>query len=190
MLLQVNKFGNVDCRGHLPEGCVHVPGKRLQPLCRKLGIVFAEALVDFKKKRGVFKPVLDGVVIESKDEAALRAKLVLRAARRRDPERAKELRQSRITANFAEAIRTKFPSMPDECVRRCAAHTTEIGRGRAGRSCAWLADPVRAAVVAYARHNHTDYDDYFEQGLERDEARDEVAQEVRELLETWAKPKA
>jgi hypothetical protein len=43
----VNEYGNVDVRAGLSKVYQHVRGKNLQPLCRKLGIRFAPAVVDF-----------------------------------------------------------------------------------------------------------------------------------------------
>ena len=46
---------------------------------------------------------------------------------------------------------------------------------------------MRAAVVAYARHNYTDYDTNFSVGYDRDENRFEVKSEIREKLTAWEK---
>jgi hypothetical protein len=55
-----NGYGNVDVRDRLPGGYVHIKGQRLQPLCRKLRIKYAKALVEIKKyRRDRHSPVFD-----------------------------------------------------------------------------------------------------------------------------------
>lgn len=63
----------MDIRNGVPGGYTHVRGNRLQPLCNKLRIKYAAALVGWEgKKRYGFRPVLDGVVVSSRSAAKLR----------------------------------------------------------------------------------------------------------------------
>jgi hypothetical protein len=51
-----NEYGNIDVRFGVPKGYVHVEGLRLAPLCRKLGITHALALVGLRKHGGFWRP--------------------------------------------------------------------------------------------------------------------------------------
>lgn len=86
---------------------------------------------------------------------------------------------------FAESIRLRFPGCPADEALNIAKHACEVGSGRVGRSST-ADDPVRAAVVAHVRHEHTDYDELLDATIEgwmdhgeRLEARLEVREEVR-----------
>jgi len=62
----VNEFGNVDLSGGaiLPKRYVHIAGKRLQPICRKLNINYAEAVVGWDgHRRYGYHPIKNGVVV-------------------------------------------------------------------------------------------------------------------------------
>lgn len=195
-----NAFGNIDVRKPIPQSYVHVPGKNLQPLCRKLGIKFAPALTGFRERgrraRFGYSAVMDGVVISARSADKLRVAIADREARSkpRTPEQReaeRQRRQERDTRRFAEEIRDRFPRMPEGDVIACAAHATEIGSGRVGRSST-ADDPVLGAVIAYARHRHTDYDALLDAGrsagdgeFAREDARDEVREAVREVLAGW-----
>ena len=72
---------------------------------------------------------------------------------------------------------------------------TEIGSGRVGRSHT-AEDPVRAAVVAHIRHNHTEYErilddelaycaDYADRQQARRSAREDIREEVAAILAQW-----
>lgn len=192
-MLTTNAFGNVDITHGVPPGYVHVAGKRLQPLCRKLDVPFAPALTGWGGTSRYRKPVLDGVVVPEGARAALVEAIAARAARAQTPEqraRAKARRQHRDTERFAAQIRASFPSMPEEDVMECAERATEIGSGRVGRSSTAI-DPVHAAVVAHVRHAHTDYDDLLDTRRgDRDtrvmDARQQVAPVISAILKEWA----
>ena len=70
-----NGYGSVDIRNGLAKAYVHIRGQRLQPLCRKLGIKYAEALVDFeergRKAKYGWAPRFDGVVISRRSKSKL-----------------------------------------------------------------------------------------------------------------------
>lgn len=106
-----------------------------------------------------------------------------------------ERAQQKDIEQFCEAIRLRFPGCPQEEAREIAEHTCKVGSGRVGRSRT-ADDPVRAAVVAHIRHQHSDYDHLLDQaresGLsweemskERRLARDAVLQDVMEVLGKW-----
>lgn len=66
-----NAYGNIDCfvPSMVPKGAVHIPLRRTMPICKRLGISYAEAVTGFEfgNKRAV--PVVEGVVVavESKN---------------------------------------------------------------------------------------------------------------------------
>ena len=82
----VNQYGNVEIRNGVPKGYVHMRGERLQPICRKLGIVWAPALIGFEKNRYGCKPILDGVVVSARSAEKVREAIKERVVKlRRTP---------------------------------------------------------------------------------------------------------
>jgi len=98
-----------------------------------------------------------------------------------------EKRQRREVAKAAAEIRRIYPSMPEGLEVKIAEHAWEIGSGRVGRSSRVEGDPHELAVVAYARHNFTEYDDLLDDGFDRDLAREEIRGGVSETLREWSK---
>jgi hypothetical protein len=186
--LPVNVYGNVDVRYGLPPGFVHIPGKRLMLTCRAIGIECAPALVGFKKGYMGTQPDIDGVVVVSEDAEKLQSAIEKKKAKRLTPEQKAERRdrrQQRETEDFAASIKSRFPHMPDSDVLACAAYATEIGSGRVGRSTT-AEDPVTAAVVAYVRHQYTNYEELLEEGVDQVEARNVVAPIIRNKIKEWS----
>ncbi|KAK3946849.1 Rad4 transglutaminase-like domain-containing protein [Pseudoneurospora amorphoporcata] len=60
-----NEYGNIDLFAeHMcPEGAVHVPYRGAMRVCKRLGIDYAEAVVDFEFGHRMAVPVIQGVVI-------------------------------------------------------------------------------------------------------------------------------
>jgi hypothetical protein len=100
-----NTFGSVDVRGKLARTYAHVPGPRLQPLCRKLGIRYADALVGFRergrKARFGYSPVLDGVVVSARSAPKLRKAVEDRDRRAEDRAERDQQREERRLAHHA-----------------------------------------------------------------------------------------
>lgn len=189
--IPVNKYGNVDVRYGVPQGCVHVEGKRLTVTCRAIGIAHARALVGWREGRWG-GPVFNGVVIRAEDESCLLEALQRRDARRLTPAQKLERRrkrQEKDAAKFAAEIRAEFPGMPEHDVEACAAHATEIGSGRVGRSRT-VDDRAFRAVVAYIRHHYTDYDEYLASGWDWEDAREMVGMRIAQIVDQWSKPAA
>ncbi len=81
----VNRYGNVDLtRQVLSKRYDHVPGKRLQVLCRKLRIRFAEAVVGFTGSAPYFSPIKDGVVVSATSAPRLKAAIAESEMRARE----------------------------------------------------------------------------------------------------------
>ena len=164
---------------------IEITGKRLQVTARAAGIEFDEA---YYWENGRFpKRVVTGIFVAEKDEEAMREAIAARNAKRKTPAQkaaARRAKQEKETQQMKAEILQEFPSMPDADAEECARHASEIGSGRVGRSST-AEDPARAAVVAYARHNLTEYDLLLNSGIDREEARRIVAPKIRGILETW-----
>ena len=196
-----NSYGNVDVRVKLSRSYAHIPGPRLQPLCRKLGVRYAKALVGFSKEgRHGYKPVLDGVVVSAKsapkllgaiEERSQRAALRPRATEEQLAERRKQ-KQKREAAAFAAGIKEIYPGCSNEEAHRIASHACAVGSGRVGRTSSLpTEEKVRRAVVAHVRHCHTDYEDLlrgWHDDDDRADAREAVSGRIRSVLEGWETP--
>ena len=89
---------------------------------------------------------------------------------------------------MTERLGKLFPGCPSQELAAIAAHTSERGSGRVGRSLAGrnLEDePLIAAVRAAVRHNHTRYDEMLLGGIDRMTARQSVADQIEEILSAW-----
>jgi hypothetical protein len=109
--------------------------------------------------------------------------------RRREREAARRLEYDRrYIDQFAVRVRELFPKCPAGREREIAEHACMKYSGRVGRSASAKAldeDAVRLAVIAHVRHQETDYDELLARGYERWEARAEVEDTVRQVLEVW-----
>lgn len=182
-----NADGQYDVRLGIPPGCIHFLGKRLTVTCRSLGIECAAAIVG-EAKRKKFGPLLDGVIIRAEDREKLEEGIRKRdAARPSDEQKAarKAKKQESDTTAFTADIRLQFPAMPDEDVKACAIHATEIGSGRVGRS-SMAKNTTKKAVVAFVRHKYTPYDSLLESGVSRDDARAQILPLVQAKVNEWS----
>jgi hypothetical protein len=96
-----------------------------------------------------------------------------------------------LQAAFADEISRMFPGCPPERTETIARHACTRSSGRVGRSAAGRAlhsDAVLAAVVASVRHVDTSYDELLMAGIDRDEARQRVRDEVQAVLDAWQCP--
>jgi len=189
--LPVTAYGNVDVRNGVPAGCVHINAKRLTVTCAAIGVECAPALTGWKSGKWG-GPEISGVVVRAEEEAKVREAMNRRASKRLTPaqkEARREAQHQKDAADLADSIRAEWPGMPEADVLRCARHATEIGSGRVGRSST-AEEPVRAAVVAYARHNHTNYERNFEDGEDRESNRQAIRAELDKVLTLWESPAA
>ena len=65
----------------------------------------------------------------------------------------------------------------------CLKYSGRVGRSAAAKSLDEAA--VRLAVIAHIRHLETNYDELLAKGLERHDAREQVADEIRRVLAQW-----
>jgi hypothetical protein len=119
---------------------------------------------------------------ECVQDADARVASRLRAAeQRREQDRALVLQMTR-------QIGMLFPGCPPSERAAIAEHTALRGSGRVGRTQAGRAleaPALTAAVVAAVRHQHTDYDDLLAKGVDRAQAREQVAATIEGTLEAW-----
>ncbi|MDB6153427.1 MAG: hypothetical protein JWL90_1880 [Chthoniobacteraceae bacterium] len=185
--IPANADGQYDVRLGIPPGCVHFLGKRLTVTCRALGIECAAAIIgDAKRKK--FGPLLDGVIIRAADQEKLEEGVRKRDASRPSEEQKaaiKSKKQESDTSAFTADIRRQFPAMPETDVQACAAHATEIGSGRVGRS-SLAKNTTGKAVVAFVRHKYTPYDALLASGVSRDDARAQILSSVTEKVNEWS----
>ena len=102
----VNEYGNFDlAHDSLPKRYVHVPGLRLQPLCRSIDVRFCTAVVEFREYRaGFYSPVKDGVIVASVSESKLRAAIAARDLRAEQTRRRKEVARDRRNNAIEQSI--------------------------------------------------------------------------------------
>ncbi len=107
--------------------------------------------------------------------------------RERDAVRREEF-DERHVLEFAARIRELYPCCPPERERAIAEHACRKYSGRVGRSAAakeFDEQAIRMAVVAHVRHTETKCDTLLARGLERMEARHEVAGSIERVLGEW-----
>jgi len=111
-----------------------------------------------------------------------------RHRRRQREEQRRAEHDVEFQAVFSQAITELFPGCPPERAEAIARHAGARHSGRVGRSAAGRAlDPeaVTLAVVASVRHVDTPYDRVLMSGVPRAEARRQVSDEVKAVVDSW-----
>jgi len=96
----------------------------------------------------------------------------------------------KLVTQMTVLIAKLFPGCPADEVAAIAEHTAVRGSGRVGRSEAGRNLDEKAltlAVGAAVRHNHTPYDELLASGVDRADARLQIAGKVEEILARWRK---
>lgn len=157
---------------HSPLRAVVVEWSRLRKRYERQGIlVTAEAI--------------RAAEAESLADAELRARDRERATARR------EAQEPVFLAAVTAALRAQFPGCPATEAERIAAWACEKHSGRVGRSAAakvLASEPLRLAVIAHIRHEHTPYDRLLMSHGDRQLARQEVRAKIDEILRRWETP--
>jgi hypothetical protein len=168
LLKIANDYGNVQS---IPKGYVHVEGQRLQPLCRKLGILYAEVLTGWGGTKRFPKPIIDGVCVTARSAPKLEKAISERESRNPESKRA-----------AARARREKKQREEERSLRA-------LGILPGTRTAAWLRrgdiDEDLAALIAFKakfRHEHTDYDQLLPT-QDRDDARENLSE--RPVPNNW-----
>ena len=154
---------------HSPLRAVIVEWSRARKRYERQGVLVTPAAIERAEK-------------ECLDDADFRERKRVRAALRREDV------DAAYVADVAAALRAQFPGCPADEAARIAGWTCEKRSGRIGRSAAAKEfDPqaLRLAVVAHIRHEHSQYDELLMRGIERDEARERVRDEIDDVLRKW-----
>jgi hypothetical protein len=112
----------------------------------------------------------------------------LRARRREREAQRRAGEDVEFQRELAAEIRRLFPGCPAERAQSIAVHTGRRGSGRVGRSAAGRAldrQAVTLAVVAAVRHADTRYDELLMSGVDREEARWRIEDQVEQVIERW-----
>jgi hypothetical protein len=123
---------------------------------------------------------------ESLADADVRARTRERAAARREAD------EPAFLASITAALRTQFPGCPAAEAATIAAWACTKHSGRVGRTAAAKAldpAPLRLAVIAHLRHEHTPYDRLLMRHGDRRLAREEVRPQIDEILRRWETPR-
>ncbi|KAK8188400.1 Rad4 beta-hairpin domain 3-domain-containing protein, partial [Phyllosticta capitalensis] len=99
-----NAFGNMDVYvpTMVPQGAVHIPFRSTAPICRKLGIDYAEACTGFEFGNRRAVPILTGVVVAEENEQLV--KDAWRAAQEAQKAKADKKRQDRALKMWKKFI--------------------------------------------------------------------------------------
>jgi len=110
-------------------------------------------------------------------------------AQRRAADSIRRLAQDQqFITEFTAALLVLYPQCRLPEASQIAAHTALRGSGRVGRSAAGRAlddQAVHLATRAWIRHQHTDYDRLLMQGVPRDDARQQIASQVENVVQRW-----
>lgn len=149
-------------------------------------------VVRFSKTRERYER--QGILIE---EAALKkaqdeclADAQVRSQQRERNAQRRERLEAEYVAQFAQKIQSQYPFCPPEqatviAKRACQKHSGRVGRTAAAKE--FNPEALKLAVVAYIRHNYTNYDELLRLDWERHEARNQVASQVQKILERWCR---
>ena len=105
----------------------------------------------------------------------------------REAERRAELDQEYIL-RFAEQVRQLFPNCPAGREQVIAEHACQKYSGRVGRSAQAKTldeNSILLAAIAHIRHTETNYDTLLSKGLDHSIARNEIQDELEQVLAHW-----
>ncbi len=111
-----------------------------------------------------------------------------REAQRQRAVAARARQDERFVAEFARAIRRRYPGCAPDVAQAIARHACARYSGRVGRTAAARAfseDTIDLAVRAHVRHRHTSYDELLMKGWDRGEARQAVRATTDEVMAGW-----
>jgi hypothetical protein len=147
-------------------------------------------VVRFSRSRGRYER--QGILVENSALERAEQECLLDADERAKARAVGALRRKEqdcaLIAQMTEQIGILFPRCPPKEAAAIAAHTAARGSGRVGRTAAGRNLEERAlaaAATAAVRHKHTPYDALLATGVERDFARQRVADQVQAILAAW-----
>ena len=121
-------------------------------------------------------------------EASLEADSDKRAKQREKAAVRRVEADEKLVHEMTLLILEAYPSCPKDEAHQIASHTAQRGSGRVGRSAAGRAlsaDAIRLAVRAWIRHQHTNYDSLLMRGVERQTAREQIANDLEKKASEW-----
>ena len=95
---------------------------------------------------------------------------------------------TKYVASFAAEVRRRFPGTPAGSAEAIAEHACELHSGRIGRTARakdFDSEAIELATRAFIRHRHTRYDELLGRGVEREEARALVRDEIDRIAGSW-----
>ncbi|KAK1755594.1 Rad4 transglutaminase-like domain-containing protein [Echria macrotheca] len=134
-IIPKNEYGNIDlfAQHMCPEGAVHVPYRGAMRVCKRLGIDFAEAVVDFEFGHRMAVPVIQGVVVAEEYHNQVMEELAkdeAEKARKEDEKRRKaalaKWRKFLMGMRIVERIKQDYGHLSDD--------VDIFGRGRGDRN--------------------------------------------------------
>lgn len=102
----------------------------------------------------------------------------------------REMADKIYVADFAKAIKQRYPSIPKGRELAIAKHACEKYSGRVGRSASakqFDGDMIDRAVEAHIRHHETSYDSEFGKGKAKRVIRSKIKPVVVKYLSDWRK---
>ena len=130
----------------------------------------------------VEESAIDRAEMECLADADARARLRERRAER------EAIIDREYQAEFGQRVQERYPGCSVEEATEIAEHACLKYSGRIGRTAAakeFAADAIDLAVQAHIRHRHTTYDELLSTGLDRYDARAEVAAQVGHIMTKW-----
>ena len=147
-------------------------------------------VVQFSRARKRYER--QGVLVEEQALAKAEAECLSDAGARAAVRERSAIRRQELDAAYLEAFARRvgelYPRCPRDEQQAIAEHACQKYSGRVGRSAAAKeleAKAIELAVRAHVRHVHTPYDRLLAQGIDRGDARREVAAEVEAVLDRW-----
>jgi hypothetical protein len=134
--------------------------------------------------------LVESRALEQAEEECLADGEIRRRRQERDAVRRAE-QDAGYLAKFARQVREQYPGCPQGRELEISQHACMKYSGRVGRSAAAKRldeEAIRLAVIAHVRHAKTGYDRLLADGIDRQVARIQVAQEIDRVLESWKRP--
>lgn len=156
---------------------------------RKFSPLVAEVLqLNGRRKRYDRIGLLVATAAIDQAEASLQDDASERAMLRQKSAAARAKADEKLVVEMSALILANFPSCPPDEAHAIAAHTAVRGSGRVGRSEAGRhldAQAIELAVIAWIRHQHTNYDQLLMSGVGRQDARGQIRSTVQRQLQSW-----
>jgi hypothetical protein len=156
----------------------------------KKASALSAVVVRFSPSRGRYERqglLVEDAALDQAEQECLADEEARGRRRQRDEQRRAE-EDLEFQAELATEVRRLFPGCPPARAEAIARHAGARRSGRIGRSAAGRAlDPeaVTLAVVASVRHLDTPYDALLMSGVARSDARAQVIDQVRAVLDSW-----